>query len=94
MRAAVANRRVVATRVSQLGVGEVSPLGQQLVHRGEVLGRLRLVQHDLPLGVKLGGDVRREARPDGLRLRLRRDQLVVRRERGGGRGHADTIVLA
>jgi len=28
----------VATGVFQLGVGEVSPLGQQLVHRGEILG--------------------------------------------------------
>ena len=58
----------VAARSLEFGVGEVAPLGQEAMHRLKVLIPLRLVQHDLPLAIKLGCHVRRQARADSARF--------------------------
>ncbi|MBV9011827.1 MAG: hypothetical protein JO272_07205 [Pseudonocardiales bacterium] len=82
----LAQHPVVRARLAHLQVCGVSPLVQQLVQVGEVLGLLHPVEHDLPLAIELGDERRRQARADGLGIRWR-DRGGVR-ERGEG-SHAE-----
>jgi hypothetical protein len=52
----------VGARCGELGVGEVPPHRQEIMHPREILGLRRLLQRDRPLTIKLCRDIRSQTR--------------------------------